>query len=99
MILRGLEFQNPMGMRAEAIGNKLLTKAVNEEWRALAWNKGISAEDWIGKSVNYAGPLGSPSKKLKPQPTLYMGMGLGYFSYSAQATNQEDNVKTVSGID
>lgn len=23
-----------------------------------------------------------------------MGMGLGYFSYSAQATNQEDNVKT-----
>ena len=30
---------------------------------------------------------------------LYMGMGLGYFSYSAQATNQEDNVKTVSGID
>lgn len=31
MILRGLEFQNPMGMRVEAIGNKLLTKAVNEE--------------------------------------------------------------------
>ena len=99
MILRGLAFQNPMGMKAEAIGNKLLTKAVNEEWRALTWNKGISAEDWIGKSVKYAGPLGSPSKKLKPQPMLYMGMGLGYFSYSAQATNQEDNVKTVSGID
>ena len=42
---------------------------------------------------------GITHKKSKPQPVLSMGMGLVYFSYSAQATNQEDNVKTWSGID
>lgn len=56
----------------------------------------------LGSGVEVCQPLwaiGITHKKSKPQPMLYVGMELRFFPRRAQATNQEDNVKTWSGID
>lgn len=43
--------------------------------------------------------IGITHEKSKPQPVLHVGMGLGFYSGIAQATNQEGNIKTWPGID